>query len=195
MVRHGGGRYTGRICGLRKGSQRYLRVEGFVLMSTGLLRRTYNRRGWVPVAAAAAMVTMIVFAAPLHAAQSLVLKSGESRTFTIPNKAPFTGLGDFRIEMRIHDFAGCDTTYANIWNFGAVLFRCHTAGSNMMQFLDPAAGAGCNLPFTGTSDMLVRFQRTLNGHMFCAIWSIEGQQISTYKSDAGTRSPTAIARS
>ena len=90
-------------------------------MSTGLLRRTYNRRGWVPGAAAAAMLMMIVFAAPMHGAQSLVLKSGESRTYTIPNKAPFTGLGDFRIEIRIHDFAGCDTTYANIWNFGCLV--------------------------------------------------------------------------
>src|SRR3954469_4458032 len=89
-------------------------------------------------------------------AQSLRLQPGRIGSFNIPSTSPYTALGDFRVEMRVSGFSGCPQNYANICDFGALVFRCFLAGGTELNVADGAASRGVNVPMAARPDAILR---------------------------------------
>ncbi|MBI3412451.1 MAG: hypothetical protein HY040_29380, partial [Planctomycetes bacterium] len=70
----------------------------------------------------------------LFGGQSLNL-TGVTGSYNVPNRMPFTALGNFRVELRIHGFGGCSSQgYTRIWDFGALDLICADPGSRYLFF-------------------------------------------------------------
>lgn len=125
----------------------------------------------------------------LFGGQSLNL-TGVTGSYNVPNRMPFTALGNFRVELRIHGFGGCSSQgYTRIWDFGALDLICADPGSRYLFFRDGPAGVAALIDLSQYStDVVLRLQRDISsGALHAEWWSIDGaRRASTDRSPAST---------
>jgi hypothetical protein len=92
---------------------------------------------------------------------SLVLAPGTTAVVQTPAVAPFTSLGDTRLELRLHDWSLPASESVIFWNAGFII-RLQASGelcaSNNMDALPNYGGTMC-ADVSGRSDVTIRVQR------------------------------------
>jgi len=130
------------------------------------------------------------------AGQSLSLTPGSTGAYTIPNSSPYSALGDYRIEVRLHGFSGCPVNYPNIWYFGGIRLRCFLGGGTDLNFQDEPASRGIVFPMAGRTDATVRFQRHTSGALDLEIWNTQdGSGYAYYSATGATVGPQNVSGS
>ncbi len=149
-----------------------------------------GRSGGRILMVATILAAVLLSAASLFAAQSVVLSPGVTGSYTVPSRAPFTTLGSFRIEFRVHGWSqASETSRLMSVPFFDIRF---VAGSDTIGVTDwvdsftSGQGSLIRLGISGRSDFFVRFQRdTVARRLIMEIWDADGSNygISTLNMD------------
>ena len=110
----------------------------------------------------------------LHGAQSLEVIPGKTLKVSIPSSAPFTTLGDTRLEFRLHNWstpAAASTILALGGSAGSPLVSVELTPMNELCGLEWADDLSVNgnrmcADITGAPDVVVRMQRDTTGKRF-----------------------------
>jgi hypothetical protein len=138
------------------------------------------KRSLVRLAATGVQVlTVLLSTVSVFAAQSVALQPGVTGNYTIPSAAPFTTVGSFRLEFRVHGWsqASAWTRLMSVPYFD-VRFAAGTDDLNVHDWLDTFDYGHSNaisVKITGRSDFFVRFQRdTAAKKMILEVWNADG---------------------
>jgi len=116
---------------------------------------------------------------PAFAAQSLSLSSSSSGTFAIPNRTPFTSVGTFRWELRLHNVipaSGTDTELFRLNNYIIKILASNQIEiSDWNDTLGGTLGHEVRFDLSSRPDCLLRITRDVEGMTFYAeIWNADG---------------------
>ena len=122
----------------------------------------------------------LVLAVPGWAYSSLTVAPGTSGILTVPGVAPFTSMGDYRVEFRIHDWTLPTSGSAAYLSWGSVY-----SGARYLEITFSSAGKLCAVDWvdtplgqqscadvTGHTDVLVRVQRFKAGTADTTAWGV-----------------------
>ncbi len=126
-----------------------------------------------------ALLLLLLALAPLASAQgvaSLNFFNDQGATATIPNAPPFSSLGSFRWEFRLHGFQLNQPNLQRIFEVSNISVSLVPASTNLRvtNFLD-GGGESLTIDLAGRSDVVVRIQRDLSRkRMTLQIWDSDG---------------------
>lgn len=115
----------------------------------------------------------------LTASQSLVLSPGHSGTFSVPNSAPFNGLGSFRLEFRAHNVE-TPVNQSVVWSLNDdfvlnQLSQTHLTFSDWKDTFNGGQGNAIFINILNRIDFVVRCQRDVPGkQLICETWNVDG---------------------
>lgn len=149
---------------------------------------------------------LLVLAAHALAYSSLLVKPGTTSVLQVPAVPPFTSLGDYRLEFRIHDWTIPASGYPQFFSWGSyskvryleILMKA-SGELCAADWVDSTSGGESCANLTGHNDVIVRVQRLgglpvrdgIPGQFLLEAQDVSGTPISSYCSY--TTSPYACA--
>lgn len=124
------------------------------------------------------LLIALLLALPGWAAQSLTIAPSRYAYATLPAESPYTGMGDWRMEFRMHNWTlpVSGSTYPAM-NDGALDMRLSSSGYlTIYNWVDSIYdGVSPSISLSGRTDILVRIQRRTSAMKFTLeIWDADG---------------------
>lgn len=129
-----------------------------------------SRQGWL-------LLMLVGFGLNGWANQSITV-NGTTKNFTVPNSAPYVGLGSFHVDLRVHSWSvsGSCQTIAGVPGFPIQICPGNSVQtSNYVDTIQPGQNGYVAANVTGKADFLLRIQRDVaNKRMTAEVWNIDG---------------------
>jgi hypothetical protein len=113
-------------------------------------------------------IATVLAAVPASANESLVVVPGSSAAIQVPAVAPYTSLGDTRLEMRVHSWRTPAATVTVFWNAGFKVTLRPTGELCASDEMDALPGYGSMMcaDVNGKLDVSIRAQRDVKNMRF-----------------------------